>query len=108
MIPTTHGINNKTSSPKIKSEPVLIHCNLNKPLSKANKTSKRPITPADTGKFSMRCITEATPSVLAKLEQLYSHEDSVILMGESVLQFQHPFLQQIPKNNVLELNQTLC
>lgn len=37
----------------------------------------------------------ATPSVLAKLEQLYSPEDSVILMGESVLQFQQPFLQQL-------------
>ncbi|WP_252152438.1 DsrH/TusB family sulfur relay protein [Acinetobacter terrae] len=37
----------------------------------------------------------ATPSVLAKLEQLYSPEDTVILMGESVLQFQQPFLQQL-------------
>ena len=37
----------------------------------------------------------ATPSVLSKLEQLYSPEDSVVLMGESVLQFQQSFLQQL-------------
>jgi hypothetical protein len=44
----------------------------------------------------------ATPSVLAKLEQLYSPEDTVILMGESVLQFQQPFLQQVNWVYVLE------
>ena len=43
-----------------------------------------------------------TPSVLAKLEQLYSPEDTVILMGESVLQFQQPFLQQVNWVYVLE------
>ena len=44
----------------------------------------------------------ATPSALAKLEQLYSSEDTVILMGESVLQFQQPFLQQLNCIYVLE------
>ncbi|TCB52148.1 DsrH/TusB family sulfur metabolism protein [Acinetobacter terrestris] len=44
----------------------------------------------------------ATSSALAKLEQLYSSEDSVILMGESVLQFQQPFLQQLNCIYVLE------
>ena len=43
-----------------------------------------------------------TPSALAKLEQLYSSEDTVILMGESVLQFQQPFLQQLICIYVLE------
>lgn len=37
----------------------------------------------------------ATPSALAKLEQIYSPEDTIVLMGESVLQFQQPFLQQV-------------
>ena len=31
----------------------------------------------------------ATPSALSKLAQTYSSEDRVILMGESVLHFQH-------------------
>ena len=44
----------------------------------------------------------ATPSVLSKLEQLYSPEDSVVLMGESVLQFQQSFLQQLKYLYVLE------
>ena len=37
----------------------------------------------------------ATPTVVAKLEKMYSPEDSVILMGESVLQLELPFLQQL-------------
>lgn len=32
-----------------------------------------------------------TPAVVAKLEKMYSPEDSVILMGESVLQLELPF-----------------
>jgi sulfur transfer complex TusBCD TusB component (DsrH family) len=43
-----------------------------------------------------------TPSVLTKLQQVYSPEDTIVLMGESVLQLQHPFLQPLDKVYVLD------
>ncbi len=45
--------------------------------------------------YLLQSSFSATPAVLAKLEQVYSPEDTVILMGESVLQFEQPFLQQL-------------
>ena len=45
--------------------------------------------------YLLQSSFSATPAVLVKLEQVYSPEDTVILMGESVLQFEQPFLQQL-------------
>lgn len=44
----------------------------------------------------------ATPSALATLEKIYHPEDTVILMGEAVLQFQHPLVQKLPCVYVLD------
>lgn len=44
----------------------------------------------------------ATPAALAKLAQMYDAPDSVVLMGESVLQFQHPFIQQLNTFYILD------
>lgn len=44
----------------------------------------------------------ATPSALSKLAQTYSSEDLVILMGESVLHFQHTFIQQLNQFYILD------
>ncbi|OAL79286.1 sulfur relay protein TusB [Acinetobacter sp. SFB] len=52
--------------------------------------------------YLVQSTFSATPSVLAKLEQLYSPEDTVILMGESVLQMQQSFLQKLNCIYVLE------
>ncbi len=52
--------------------------------------------------YLVQSTFSATPSVLTKLQQLYSGEDTVVLMGESVLHLQHPFLQQL--NNVYVLD----
>ncbi|TCB50637.1 hypothetical protein E0H80_07335 [Acinetobacter sp. ANC 4779] len=52
--------------------------------------------------YLVQSTFSATPSVLAKLEQLHSPEDTVILMGESVLQLQQPFLQKLNCIYVLE------
>ena len=45
--------------------------------------------------YLLQSSFSATPAVVAKLEKMYSPEDSVVLMGESVLQFEQPFLQQL-------------
>ena len=50
----------------------------------------------------MQSNFSTTPSVLTKLQQVYSPEDTIVLMGESVLQLQHPFLQPLDKVYVLD------
>ena len=45
--------------------------------------------------YLLQSSFSATPAVVKKLEHVYSPEDSVILMGESVLQYEQPFLQQL-------------
>ena len=45
--------------------------------------------------YLLQSSFSATPAVVAKLEKMYSPKDSVVLMGESVLQFEQPFLQQL-------------
>ena len=52
--------------------------------------------------FLIQSDFSATPSALAKLEKIYDPEDTVILMGEAVLQFQHPLVQQLPCVYILE------
>ena len=52
--------------------------------------------------YLVQSTFSATPNVLSKLQQLYSPEDTVVLMGESVLQLQHPFLQALNKVYVLD------
>ncbi|MGB9190348.1 MULTISPECIES: DsrH/TusB family sulfur metabolism protein [unclassified Acinetobacter] len=52
--------------------------------------------------YLVQSTFSATPNVLSKLQQVYSPEDTVVLMGESVLQLQHPFLQPLNKVYVLD------
>ncbi|CAB1223001.1 DsrH/TusB family sulfur metabolism protein [Acinetobacter bouvetii] len=52
--------------------------------------------------YLVQSIFSATPAVLDKLQQLYTPEDTIILMGESVLQLQHPFLQQLQQLYILD------
>ncbi|MGE8557765.1 MULTISPECIES: DsrH/TusB family sulfur metabolism protein [unclassified Acinetobacter] len=52
--------------------------------------------------YLVQSTFSATPSVLAKLQQVHSPEDTIVLMGESVLQLSHPFLQQL--NNIYVLD----
>ncbi|GAA5180991.1 hypothetical protein GCM10023345_03620 [Acinetobacter kookii] len=52
--------------------------------------------------YLVQSTFSATPNVLSKLQQLYSPEDTVVMMGESVLQLQHPFLQALNKVYVLD------
>jgi len=52
--------------------------------------------------YLLQSSFSATPAALEKLAQLYSPEDSVVLMGESVLQFKQPFLQQLDRIYVLD------
>jgi sulfur relay protein TusB/DsrH len=52
--------------------------------------------------YLVQSTFSVTPSVLAKLQQVYSPEDTIVLMGEAVLQLSHPFLHQL--NNVYVLD----
>lgn len=52
--------------------------------------------------YLVQSTFSATTNVLSKLQQLYSPEDTVVMMGESVLQLQHPFLQALNKVYVLD------
>ncbi len=52
--------------------------------------------------YLVQSTFSATPNVLSKLQQVYSPEDTVVMMGESVLQLQHPFLQVLNKVYVLD------
>ena len=52
--------------------------------------------------YLVQSTFSATPNVLSKLQQLYSPEDTVVMMGESVLQLQHPLLQALNKVYVLD------
>ncbi|WP_313035821.1 DsrH/TusB family sulfur metabolism protein [Acinetobacter sp.] len=52
--------------------------------------------------YLVQSTFSATPSVLSKLQQIYSPEDTIVLMGEAVLELSHPFLQQL--NNVYVLD----
>lgn len=52
--------------------------------------------------YLVQSTFSATPNVLSKLQQIYSPEDTVVMMGESVLQLQHPFLQALNKVYVLD------
>lgn len=52
--------------------------------------------------YLVQSTFSATPNVLSKLQQVYSPEDTVVMMGESVLQLQHPFLQPLDKVYVLD------
>jgi len=52
--------------------------------------------------YLVQSTFSVTLYVLSKLQQLYSPEDTVVMMGESVLQLQHPFLQALNKVYVLD------
>ncbi|OTG61990.1 hypothetical protein B9T29_09665 [Acinetobacter sp. ANC 3903] len=52
--------------------------------------------------YLLQSSFSATPAALEKLAQVYGPEDSVVLMGESVLQFQQPFLQRLDRIYVLD------
>jgi len=52
--------------------------------------------------YLLQSSFSTTPAALEKLAQVYGPEDSVVLMGESVLQFQLPFLQQLDRIYVLD------
>ncbi|SDY71730.1 hypothetical protein [Acinetobacter kyonggiensis] len=57
--------------------------------------------------YLLQSSFSATPAVVAKLEKMYSPKDSVVLMGESVLQFEQPFLQQLNCIYVLDTDAEL-
>lgn len=57
--------------------------------------------------YLLQSSFSATPTVVAKLEKMYSPEDSVVLMGESILQFEQPFLQQLNCVYVLDTDAEL-
>ena len=57
--------------------------------------------------YLLQSSFSATPAVVAKLEKMYSPEDSVVLMGESILQFEQPFLQQLNCVYVLDTDAEL-
>lgn len=44
----------------------------------------------------------ATDTTLSKLAQIYSVQDTVILMGEAVLKLSHPFVQQLQGLYILD------
>ena len=44
----------------------------------------------------------ATASILDQLAQIHTPDDSVVLMGESLLYVEHDFLQQLPRVYLLE------
>lgn len=52
--------------------------------------------------YLVQSTFSATPNVLSKLQQVYSPKDTVVMMGESVLQLQHSFLQSLNKVYVLD------
>lgn len=44
---------------------------------------------------------QQTPAILTQLSSLWESGDQVILMGEAILAYQHPFLQQLSECYVL-------
>lgn len=44
----------------------------------------------------------ATAQILDQLAQIYTMSDQVVLMGEAVLQLEHPFLQSLQQVHILK------